>query len=123
MYEVYVCELCGNVVEVVKHGGGKLVCCGQAMTLKTANTVDAAKEKHVPVISIDGNKITVTVGSTAHPMQDDHWITWIEVIEGERVKRQYLKSGDEPKATFCYDGGKVTAREYCNKHGLWSADK
>ena len=123
MREVYVCELCGNIVEVLTPGDGDLVCCGQDMTLQKENTVDASKEKHVPVMTVDGNKVTVDVGSVPHPMEEKHYIMWIEVWEGDRVKRQYLKPGDAPKAVFCTEGGKITAREYCNLHGLWVADK
>lgn len=120
--EVYVCELCGNIVEVLEGGDGELVCCGQSMSLQTENTVDAAKEKHVPVHTVEGNKVSVQVGSTLHPMEEKHHIMWIEVIEGDNVKRQYLKPGEEPKAKFCTGGGPITVREYCNLHGLWKAD-
>lgn len=119
--EIYVCKLCGNVVEVLHAGDGTLVCCGQNMTLQVENTVDAAKEKHVPVITVDGNKVEVAVGSVPHPMLEEHYIMWIEVWENGKVKRQYLKPGDEPKAVFCTGGGNIEAREYCNLHGLWTA--
>ncbi|MDR1479722.1 MAG: desulfoferrodoxin [Planctomycetaceae bacterium] len=118
--EIYVCELCGNVVEVVANGGGKLVCCGKEMTLKTENTVDAAKEKHVPVVTVDGNTATVQIGSVAHPMEDTHYITWIEIQQGDKFQRVQLKPNIEPKAVFKIDKDlPVIAREYCNKHGLW----
>lgn len=119
--EVYLCELCGNLVEVLATGDGDLVCCGQEMGLQKENSTDAAKEKHVPVITKNGNSVTVNVGSVAHPMEAKHFITWIEVIEGENVSRQVLKPGDAPTATFTTQGGNVTARGYCNLHGLWIA--
>lgn len=119
--EVYKCELCGNIVEGLHAGAGDLVCCGQNMTLFTVNTVDAAREKHVPVVTkIDGG-YRVTVGSVPHPMEEGHYIEWIELIAGERVYRLFLKAGDIPEAVFSMDAAKVTARAYCNLHGLWSS--
>ena len=117
--EIYVCKRCGNIVEVLTGGGGTLVCCGTEMALQKENTVDAAKEKHVPVVKIDGNKITVQVGSTLHPMTDEHFIAWIEVIENGKLKRAELKPGDEPKAEFCKSDKDYAVRAYCNLHGLW----
>ncbi len=121
--EVYKCNLCGNMVEVVHAAAGELVCCGEKMALLTANTVDAAQEKHVPVISVNGGSVTVKVGSVAHPMAEDHYIEFIELVADGQVCRQYLKPGQAPEATFCNCGGAKTlsAREYCNKHGLWQA--
>lgn len=119
--EVYKCELCGNIVEVLDGGAGSLVCCGQDMTLFTANTVDAAKEKHVPVIEqIDGG-YKVQLGSVPHPMEDSHYIEWIELVAGDKVYRQFLNPGDAPEATFLLEASGVTARAYCNLHGLWSS--
>ena len=116
--EVYECSVCGNMVEVVHAAGGTLSCCGQPMVLQSENTTDAAQEKHVPVIEqVDGG-VKVTVGSVAHPMEDDHWIEWIEVLQGDKVYREYLNPGDAPEAVFPVSGD-VTAREYCNMHGLW----
>ncbi|MDR2171675.1 MAG: desulfoferrodoxin [Planctomycetaceae bacterium] len=118
--EIYVCELCGNIVEIVAQGGGKLVCCGKEMALKTENTVDAAKEKHIPIVTIDGDTATVQVGSVIHPMEDAHYINWIEIQQGNITQRTQLKPNIEPKAIFKIDPSQpVTAREYCNKHGLW----
>lgn len=115
---VYKCGKCGKIVEVLHVGGGTLVCCGQPMNELKENTTDAAQEKHVPVR--DGEN--VKVGSVAHPMQDDHYIEWIEVINGDRLCRQFLKPGEEPSAEFgCAKPG-ATMREYCNKHGLWKAE-
>lgn len=120
-YQVYKCELCGNIVEVLHGGTGELVCCGQPMKLFTENTVDAAKEKHVPVIEkVDGG-IKVKVGDVAHPMEEKHWIEFIEIIADGKIYRQYLNPGDAPEAVFTIAADQVTAREYCNLHGLWKA--
>lgn len=121
--EVYRCSVCGNIVEVLHAGGGILVCCGEPMKLQTENTVDAAKEKHVPVIERSAAGVTVKVGSVAHPMEEKHWIQWIELIAGERIYRKYLKPGDKPEAAFppVEAGITLTAREYCNLHGHWKA--
>jgi superoxide reductase len=119
--EVYKCDLCGNIVEVLHGGAGELVCCGEAMKLFVENTVDAAKEKHVPVIEKTAEGFTVKVGDVAHPMEEKHYIEWIEVIAGGKSYRQFLKPGEAPEATFCVDDDQVTAREYCNLHGLWKA--
>lgn len=119
--EVYKCALCGNIVEVVNAGGGELVCCGEAMALQVENTVDAAKEKHVPVIEkVDGG-YKVTVGSVPHPMEEKHYIQWIELVADGKAYRQFLKPGEVAEAFFCVTATAVTAREYCNLHGLWSA--
>ncbi|OGQ87332.1 MAG: desulfoferrodoxin [Deltaproteobacteria bacterium RIFOXYD12_FULL_56_24] len=119
--EVYKCEVCGNIVEVLHGGVGELVCCGQPMTLLTANTVDAAKEKHVPVIEKVAGGYKVKVGAVAHPMEEKHYIEWIELIAGDKAYRQFLKPGDAPEAFFAVEASQVTAREYCNLHGLWKA--
>ena len=119
--QVYKCEVCGNIVEVLHGGDGELVCCGQPMTLLTANTVDAAKEKHVPVIEKVAGGYKVKVGAVAHPMEEKHYIEWIELIAGDKAYRQFLKPGDAPEAFFAVEASQVTAREYCNLHGLWKA--
>jgi superoxide reductase len=119
--EVYKCELCGNIVEVLHGGKGELVCCGQPMNLMKENTVDAAKEKHVPVVEKGADGFTVKVGSVAHPMEEKHYIEWIEVIADGEAYRYFLKPGAAPEATFKIDAAQVTAREYCNIHGLWKA--
>ena len=119
--QVYKCGLCGNMVDVVHASAGELVCCGQPMNLMVENTTDAAQEKHVPVIEkIDGG-YKVTVGSVAHPMADDHYIEWIELLAGDAVYRQFLKPGDTPEAVFKTDAAEATARAYCNLHGFWKA--
>jgi superoxide reductase len=121
--EIYKCELCGNMVEVVHEAGGTLVCCGKAMTLMTENTVEASREKHIPVIEkIEGGYV-VRVGSVDHPMEEKHYIEWIELVTEKRVYRKHLKPGDKPEAVFMTDCGcSVSAREYCNLHGLWKAE-
>lgn len=117
--EVYKCNVCGNIVEVMHASGGTLTCCGQSMQMLAENTVDAALEKHVPVVErIDGG-YTVRVGSVTHPMEEKHYIEWIEVVAGDAVHRQYLNPGQEPVATFMVDADEVVAREYCNLHGHW----
>lgn len=117
--EVYKCDVCGNIVEVFQGGQGELVCCGQPMILQVENTVDAAKEKHVPVIEKTEGGITVKVGEVAHPMEEKHYIQWIEVVADGRCYTKFLKPGDAPEAFFCIDASTVTAREYCNLHGHW----
>ena len=118
---IYKCAICGNIVEVLHTGGGDLVCCGQPMNYFAENTVDAAKEKHVPVIEKTATGYKVKVGSVAHPMEEKHWIEFIELIADGKVYRQNLNPGDAPEATFCIKADQVSAREYCNLHGLWKA--
>ncbi|HBD95556.1 MAG: desulfoferrodoxin [Spirochaetes bacterium GWF1_31_7] len=119
--EIYKCEKCGNIVEMVHASAGTLVCCGEEMKLYTENTKDAAKEKHVPVIEkIDGG-YKVTVGAVEHPMTPEHFIEFIELITDTTVLRAILKPGEKPVAQFKTEASKITAREYCNLHGLWSA--
>jgi superoxide reductase len=120
--EVYKCNLCGNIVEVLHPGAGALVCCNEKMALMVENTVDASKEKHVPVIEIGANSITVKVGSVPHPMEAAHYIEWIELIADGKVYRQQLQPGQAPEATFPVIAKQVAAREYCNLHGLWTAN-
>jgi superoxide reductase len=120
--EIYKCNLCGNIVEVVHGGPGALVCCNEKMVLMTENTVDASKEKHVPVITFGADSITVKVGSVPHPMEAAHYIEWIELIADGKVYRQQLQPGQSPEATFPVVAKQVTAREYCNLHGLWLAN-
>ena len=117
--QVYKCNVCGNIVEVLDIGEGELVCCDEPMQIQAENTVDAAREKHVPVIEkVDGG-VKVKVGSVAHPMEDKHWIEWIEVIADGKSCRQFLEPGQAPEAVFVITGEQITAREYCNLHGLW----
>ena len=119
--EIYKCNLCGNIVEILHPGAGALVCCNERMALMVENTVDASKEKHVPVIEVGANSITVKVGSVAHPMEAAHYIEWIELIADGKVYRQQLQPGQAPEATFPVIAKQVTAREYCNLHGHWTA--
>jgi len=120
--EVYKCELCGNIVEILFGADGQLVCCEQPMTLMTENTVDAAKEKHVPVIEKTGGGVKVKVGDVAHPMEEKHFIQWIEIIADGRIYRQFLNPGDAPEAEFKVSADNIVAREYCNLHGHWKAE-
>ena len=117
--QIYKCEVCGNIVEILHEGAGELVCCGQPMKLYEENTVDAAKEKHVPVVEKFEGGFKVKVGSVPHPTEEKHYIEWIEVIADGKAYRQFLNPGEAPEAFFCIDAEKITAREYCNIHGLW----
>ena len=117
--QIYKCEVCGNIVEVLHGGAGELVCCGEPMKLYEENTVDAAVEKHVPVKEKAEHGLKVKVGSVAHPMTEEHHIEWIEVIADGKAYREFLKPGDAPEATFCIEAKEVVLREYCNLHGLW----
>lgn len=119
--EVYKCSVCGNMVEVVHASVGALVCCGQPMNLLKENTVDASKEKHVPIIEKTKTGMKVKVGSVAHPMEEKHFIEWIELVADGISYRKFLKPGDAPEADFKVAAKALTAREYCNLHGLWKA--
>ena len=119
--QIYKCEICGNIVEMVHSGKGQLVCCGQPMKLYEENSTDAAVEKHVPVIEKNPDGYKVSVGSVVHPMTEEHHIEWIEIITGELSSRKFLKPGDAPEAVFCIEADDVMARAYCNIHGLWKA--
>lgn len=120
--QVYKCGICGNIVEVLHEGKGELVCCNRPMKLLVENTVDASREKHVPVIERTASGVRVKVGSASHPMEEKHYIEWIEVIAGGKVCRRMLKPGEAPEAEFAVDAGaEVTAREHRNLHGLWKA--
>lgn len=117
--QLYRCNICGNIVEVVHEGAGQLVCCGQNMELLKENSTDASHEKHVPVIEKTKDGFKVKIGSVPHPMEEKHYIEWIEVIADGTSYRRFLKPGDKPEAMFCIKAKKITAREYCNLHGLW----
>ncbi|MDD4797818.1 MAG: desulfoferrodoxin [Eubacteriales bacterium] len=119
--EFYRCELCGNIVALLRNGGGPLSCCGQQMTKLTANTTDAAQEKHVPAITKEDGKIKVAVGTTLHPMLPEHYIEWVALVAGDDVTFRFLKPGQQPVAEFA-DVDSGTVYEYCNLHGLWKAD-
>lgn len=120
--QIYRCNICGNIVEVLHTGAGELVCCGQPMELLKEKTVDEGKEKHMPVIEKTETGIKVKVGSITHPMEETHYIQWIEVIADARVYRKFLNPGDKPEAEFDIGVGKIEARAYCNIHGLWGSD-
>lgn len=119
--QVYKCEVCGNIVEVEHAGDGELVCCGQPMKLIVENSVDAAKEKHVPVIEKGNGEIKVKVGSVAHPMEEKHYIEWIELTVDGIILKKFLKPGMAPEAIFKTTGTSLSARAYCNLHGLWKS--
>jgi len=120
--QIYKCAVCGNIAEMLHGGDGELVCCGEPMKLFVANTTDAAKEKHVPVIEKIDSGFKIKVGSVAHPMEEKHYIEWIQVITDDgRVYREFLAPGKTPEAVFKIDAIAVIAREYCNLHGLWKA--
>jgi superoxide reductase len=119
--EIYKCEICGNIVELLHGGRGDLVCCGKPMKLFKENTVDAAKEKHVPVIEKTAEGTKVKVGGVAHPMEEKHYIEWIELLVDGKAYRQFLTPGQAPEALFTVKADNPSAREYCNLHGLWKA--
>ena len=119
--EIYKCEICGNIVQMLHAGPGELVCCGQPMDLLEEKTADMTLEKHVPIIERDGDLIKIYVGSTLHPMEENHHIEWIELIADGRRQRKFLKPGDPPEALFLCRGETLSAREYCNLHGLWKS--
>ena len=120
--EVYKCAHCGNIVEVLHGGKAPLICCGEPMKLLREGETDGAMEKHVPVIEKTENGYKVSVGSVAHPMTEEHWIEWIELIADGISYKKFLNPGDAPVAEFCVKADKVTAREFCNLHGLWKAE-
>jgi superoxide reductase len=117
--EIYKCQKCGIIVEVLHGGADCLACCGQPMTKMTVNTVDASKEKHVPVIEKLADGYKVKVGSVPHPMEEKHYIEWIELLADGIAYRKFLKPGDAPEAVFNVKANNVSAREHCNLHGLW----
>jgi len=121
--QVYRCNICGNIVEVLHAGSGQLVCCGQPMELLTEKTEDVGKEKHVPVVEMTADGFKVKVGSIEHPMEENHYIEWIELIADDKVYRRFLKPGKKPEAEFKVKAEQIQAREYCNVHGLWSVRK
>lgn len=117
--QVYKCNVCGNIVEVLHVGGGELVCCGQPMKLLEEKTTDEGSEKHVPVIETTEKGVKVKVGSVPHPMEKEHYIEWIEIIADGKSYRQFLKPGDSPEVEFRVGAENLEVREYCNVHGLW----
>ncbi len=119
--QVYKCEKCGIMVEVLHEGPGTLVCCNEPMALLSENSTDAAQEKHVPVVERAEGSVSVSVGSVDHPMEEKHYIEWIELTADGKVFQHHLNPGDPPKATFATDAKNLTVRAYCNLHGLWRA--
>jgi len=117
--EIYKCASCGNIVELLYNGGGQLVCCGRPMKNLAAKTTDEGTEKHLPVIEKADGRIKVKVGSVAHPMEQEHYIQWIELLADGKAYRQFLNPGDAPEAIFNIEAESISAREYCNVHGLW----
>jgi len=119
--QIYKCNVCGNIVEVLHPGVGEFVCCGQPMELLKEKTEDEGKEKHVPVIEQTEKGIMVKVGSIPHPMDEEHYIEWIEILADGRSCRKFLKPGESPEAEFEIKAEEIEAREYCNIHGLWKS--
>lgn len=119
--QIYKCEVCGNMVEMIHEGIGQMVCCGQPMKHYEENTVDASQEKHIPVVEKIEGGFKVKVGSVSHPMEEKHFIEWIEVIADGKAYRQFLKPGDATEAVFMINASEVTAREFCNLHGVWKS--
>lgn len=118
---IYKCDICGNIIEVIQEAAGSLVCCGKPMTLKDERTKDGVGEKHLPVIEKKDNGVFVKVGEVEHPMLEEHYIQWIEVLTEDKVIRLNLNPGDKPEGVFNIDYEKIIGvREYCNLHGLWS---
>jgi superoxide reductase len=120
MFEVYKCEVCGNITKVVHNSGGLLVCCGKPMILQQEKTADQGKEKHVPIVEKSEKGIMVRVGSIPHPMEEKHYLEWVEVRDGENVYIRGFKPGEKPETEFCCADTNVKARAYCNVHGLWT---
>lgn len=119
--QIWKCEICGNIVELVYSGADSLVCCRQPMKLLEEKTSDIGKEKHVPVIEKQGEKVLVKIGSIPHPMLEEHYIEWIEILADGKVYRKFLKPGENPEAEFCISANHIEARELCNIHGLWTS--
>ena len=121
--QIYKCNVCGNVIDVLHQAGGELVCCGKPMELQQEKTADDGKEKHVPVVVVEGNKVSVKVGSIPHPMTEEHYIEWIEInmVDAGRIAKKYFKPGDVAEVEFHSRGGEIKIRAYCNLHGLWKS--
>ena len=120
---VYWCNICGNIVEVLHTGSGTLVCCGQPMELLEEKTEDEGREKHVPVIEKTETGVKIKIGSVPHPMEEKHFIEWVEILADGRLYRKTLKPGDEPEAEFRIKAEDIAAREHCSVHGLWKSSE
>jgi len=120
----FICKICGNIIGMIHASGVPVVCCGESMTELVPNTVDAAQEKHVPVVEVNGSLVTVTVGSVEHPMTEAHYIQWIYLMTEQGGQRKCLSPGEKPQAVFALTEGDkpISAFEYCNLHGLWKSD-
>ncbi|VVB83416.1 Superoxide reductase [uncultured archaeon] len=119
--QIYKCEVCGNIVEVLHDGEGTLVCCGQPMKLMEEKIKDVGNEKHVPIIEKNEEGVEVKVGSIPHPMTEEHHIEWIEISTENGESKKFLKPGESPEANFPVRNKNVKSREYCNLHGLWKS--
>jgi superoxide reductase len=120
--QIYKCNICGNIVEVIHTGTGELVCCGQPMELLQEKTTDEGQEKHVPVIEKTDQSIKIKIGSVPHPMEEEHFIEWIEILADGKAYRKYLKPSEKPEVEFCcLEAKEIIARELCNVHGLWKS--
>lgn len=122
LFQVYKCDVCGNIVDIAYASAGTLVCCNQPMTLQEEKTSDQGQEKHLPVLEKQDKRMTVTVGSTHHPMEEAHYIQWIETVSDDALSRKYLKPGETPQREFCVKPNMKKVRAYCNLHGLWSVE-
>jgi len=121
--EIYKCEICGNIVEVLNSGGGQLVCCGQPMILLKEKNKEELKEKHIPVIKSNEKGVEVTVGEIPHPMEEKHFIEWVEISTEKGYSKKFLSPGEKPNALFLTKAKNLKARAYCNIHGLWETKK
>jgi len=120
--QIYKCSICGNIVEALHAGVGQVVCCGKPMDLLQEKNQDVGQEKHVPIVEKTADGIKIKVGSVSHPMEENHYIEWIEVMVDEKLYRKFLKPGDKPEAEFCLTTDQIQARAYCNVHGLWKSN-
>ena len=119
----YICEHCGNVIEMINESGVPVVCCGKKMTRLEPGTVEASHEKHIPIVTVDGDTVKVSVGSVIHPMAEEHSILWISVVTDKGSRRKTLKAGEAPEAIFTLNGEKpISVYAYCNLHGLWKTE-
>lgn len=119
--QIFKCNVCGHIIEVLREGVGELVCCNQPMELKAEKNQDEGKEKHVPIIEKTDNGYKIKIGSIPHPMLPEHYIEWIEITANGKSYKKFLTPGEAPEAEFCVETEKISARAYCNVHGLWQA--
>ena len=124
MKKFFVCKHCGNMIGLLHDAGVPMMCCGEKMVELVPNTTDAAQEKHVPVATVEGNKVVVNVGSVDHPMLDEHWIQWVYLETDKGGHRKVLNPGEKPNVVFALteDEKPIAVYAYCNLHGLWKAD-